>query len=406
MSPHSGLRNEMNSINQKTRSCAICGSNTKKPLFQQRFSTILLVQGYTVAVCGNCGFAYADDIPEQEAFDAYYRDLSKYEYEQREGKESEHDDARFREMAELLSRWIPAPHSRILDIGCSTGRLLSLLKERGFSNVWGLDPSPGCAEAARRLYGVPVLTTSLSGLAKSREKFDFVIMIGVLEHIRDLDGALATIHQILSPNGRVHLEVPDATQFADWPDAPFQQFSTEHINFFSSRSLANLMQVHGFGCGFSEKIQRAYTETTVMPCVQAVFENSQGTAGSWIRDAETEMRLLEYICQSQKVDTCLRQIIERTSAIGKPVIVWGVGTHTQRLLAAGALDRADICLFVDSNAKYHGQELRGIPIVSPESLRHRTEPILVCSRVFQREIQTQIRDGLGLNNELLLLYNV
>ncbi len=357
-------------------------------------------------VCETCGFAYADEIPEQEAFDAYYRDLSKYEYEHRGGKESEHDDARFREMAELLSRWIPSSHSRILEIGCSTGRLLALLRERGFPNVWGLDPSPGCAEAARRLYGVPVLTTSLSGLAKSREKFDFVILIGVLEHIRDLDGALATIHQILFPDGRVHLDVPDATQFADWPDAPFQQFSTEHINFFSGRSLANLMQVRGFRCAFSEKVQRGYTQTTVMPCVQAVFENSSGGPGDWIRDDGTGMRLLEYIRQSQTVDTRLRQIIERTTAIGKPIIVWGVGTHTQRLLADGGLDKADICLFVDSNPKYHGHELQGIPIVSPESLRQRTEPILICSRVFQREIQGQIQDQLNLNNKLLLLYEV
>lgn len=118
------------------------------------------------------------------------------------------------------------------------------------------------------------------------------------------------------------------------------------------------------------------------------------------------MRLLKYIRQSETVDTRLRQIIEQTAAIGKPIIVWGVGTHTQRLLADGGLSKADICLFVDSNPKYHGHELQGIPIVSPESLRQRNEPILICSRVFQREIQGQIRDQLSLNNELLLLYDV
>ena len=40
------------------------------------------------------------------------------------------------------------------------------------------------------------------------------------------------------------------------------------------------------------------------------------------------------------------------------------------------------------------------------SLKQRTEPILICSRVFQREIQGQIRDQLNLDNELLLLYDV
>ena len=390
---------------QAKRNCSVCGSNAKKPLFQQRFSTMLLVQGYTVVVCGNCGFAYADDIPEQDAFDAYYRDLSKYEYEHHGGRGSEHDEARLRETAEVLSKSVPGPQSRILEIGSSTGRLLAFLKERGFPNVWGVDPSPSCAQAARRLYGVPVLATSLSGLAESREKFDFVIMVGVLEHIRDLHGALATIHQILSAKGRVYLDVPDATQFADWPDAPFQEFSTEHINFFSRCSLVNLMQVHGFRCVSSEKAQRGYTETTVIPSVQATFEDSPAAPRGWTRDKETEVRLLEYIRQSQTVDTRVRQIIDR-AAIGKPIIVWGVGTHTQRLLADGGLDKADICLFVDSNPKYHGQKLRGISIVPPGSLKQRTEPILISSRVFQREIQGQIRDQLRLKNELLLLYDV
>lgn len=390
---------------QAQRSCSVCGSNAKKPLFQQRFSTMLLVQGYTVVVCGNCGFAYADDIPEQDAFDAYYRDLSKYEYEHHGGRESEHDEARLRETAEALSKSIPGPQSRILEIGCSTGRLLAFLKERGFPNVWGLDPSPGCAEAARSLYGVPVLTASLSGLAESQEKFDFLIMVGVLEHIRDLQGALATIHQVLSADGRVYVDVPDATQFADWPDAPFQEFSTEHINFFSGRSLANLMEVHGFRCLASEKAQQGFTQTTVIPSVQATFENSPAAPGGWTRDDEAEMRLLEYVRQSRTVDTRIRQIIDR-AAIGKPIIVWGVGTHTQRLLADGGLDKADICLFVDSNPKYQGQQLRGISVVSPESLKQRTEPILISSRVFQREIQGQIRDRLKLENELLLLYDV
>ena len=398
-------KTEMKPPAQMKRSCSVCGSNIKKPLFQQRFSTMLLVQGYTVVVCENCGFAYADDIPAQEAFDAYYRDLSKYEYQQHAGQESQHDEARQRATAEALSRSILDRQSRVVEIGCSTGRLLALLRENGFQNVCGIDPSPGCAETARKLYGVPVLTTTLSGLAKSREKCDFLIMIGVLEHVRDLQGALATVRQILRPNGRVYLDVPDATQFADWPDAPFQEFSTEHINFFSSRSLANLMSVHGFSCIASEKAHLGFTESTVIPSVQATFASNVEAPASWTRDDETELRLREYIRQSQVIDARIRQIIDG-SAIGKPIIVWGVGTHTQRLLANGGLDKANICLFVDSNPKYHGQELKGVSIVSPETLKQRTEPILISSRVFQREIRGQIRDQLGLKNDLLLLYDV
>ena len=71
--------------------------------------------------------------------------------------------------------------------------------------------------------------------------------------------------------------------------------------------------------------------------------------------------------------------------------------------AAGRLDGANISAFVDSNPRYQGREVRGIPVVAPEALRQRTEPILIGSRVFQSEIGRQIREQPGLANELLTL---
>jgi len=386
------------------RNCAVCGSSAKRPLFEQTFATVGLLEGYTVVVCQDCGFAFADNLPEQEAFDAYYRDLSKYEYQHRGGRESPNDEARLREIAATLCRLIPHRKARVLEIGSSTGRLLALLQENGYPNVCGLDPSPGCAAAARQLYNVPVLTRSVADLALAEERFDFLILVGVIEHIRDLDGALLTMRRILSPGARVYLDVPDATQFADHPDAPFQQFSMEHINFFSGISLANLMLARGFEPVFSEKVLRQYTDVTIMPCVHAAFDNRGAVPVAFNRDGETEPRLREYIEQSRAVDRRVRHLIGRTVANREPIIVWGVGTHTQRLLATGGLDGANIALFVDSNPKYHGQRLNGIPIVSPESLDGRSEPILVSSRVFLREIEHQIHHQLRLPNEVLSLY--
>jgi SAM-dependent methyltransferase len=386
------------------RKCAVCGSDRKRRLFEQKFSTVCLLEGYTVVVCEQCGFAFADDIPEQEAFDAYYRELSKWEYQHRGGRESEVDESRLRAVAADIIPHIPSQSTRVLEIGCSTGRMLSLLQEQGYRNVWGVDPSPACAVAARDLYGVRVLTDTVSGLAKSGEKFDFLIMVGVLEHIRDLEGALGTMHQLLSPDARVYLDVPDATQFADWPDAPYQQFSMEHINFFSGVSLANLMRSRGFEPVFSEKVLRQYTDVTVMPSVHAVFEDRGAAAGELVRDDESEGRLQDYIQDSSGVDRRIRALIDRTAGQREPILVWGVGTHTQRLLATGGLDKVNVSAFVDSNPKYHGKRLHDIPIVSPDSLGSRREPILICSRVFQKEIEQQIHEQLRLSNEVLSLY--
>ena len=108
--------------------------------------------------------------------------------------------------------------------------------------------------------------------------------------------------------------------------------------------------------------------------------------------------------QAARWKTRIRGAIEQVLRPGERIIVWGVGTHTLRLLATGGLDPARIALFVDSNPKYQQQELHGVPIVNPAQLVTRPEPILICSRSSQQAIHNQIRQGLGLKNPLILLY--
>jgi hypothetical protein len=86
--------------------------------------------------------------------------------------------------------------------------------------------------------------------------------------------------------------------------------------------------------------------------------------------------------------------------------VWGVGTHTSRLMATSRLGEADIVAFIESNSRYHGKTLRGRPILAPEVLKDFREPVLISSRVFEKEIADQIRHDLGCSNELILLYHV
>jgi FlaA1/EpsC-like NDP-sugar epimerase len=88
------------------------------------------------------------------------------------------------------------------------------------------------------------------------------------------------------------------------------------------------------------------------------------------------------------------------------IIIWGVGTHTLRLLETSRLGRANIVAFVDSNPRYQLKQLNGIPIIAPADLKSRPEPILISSRVFQREIEQQIREDLRLSNQIVKLYAV
>src|SRR3984893_12190952 len=205
-----------------SRECPICGSAERRVFFRQQFAAVdqvTPVTGYDVVVCERCGCGYADRIPDQCAFDRYYRDMSKYEYAQRRGAESEYDARRLTLIADIIVPHLQSPDVRILDVGCASGRLLANLRDRGFAGVTGLDPSPACAAAAARLYSIDVRTMTLGEIGMTGELFDCVIVVGVLEHLRDLDDAFDHLRALLSATGLLYVEVPDATAFADWPNA-------------------------------------------------------------------------------------------------------------------------------------------------------------------------------------------
>ena len=105
------------------------------------------------------------------------------------------------------------------------------------------------------------------------------------------------------------------------------------------------------------------------------------------------------------MDTQLTKRI-REAVDGRKIVVWGVGTHTRRLLANDTLRPGDISAFVDANPKYQGQQLFGIPVLSPNALVDHREPILISSYAFQKEISDEIRGRLRLANELILLYDM
>lgn len=367
-----------------------------------------LLQGYDVVICRKCGFGFADHIPHQAEFDAYYRDMSKYEHQDRGGQESEYDLARFEAVASIIKPFLPNSQTRILEIGCATGRLLSLLKQSGYENVLGLDPSPICADSAHKLYGVRVLVNALSDIAIENQSIDFLILAGVLEHIRDLGAALVRLWNILSEGGRIYVAVPDASRYAQGEDAPFQDFSVEHINFFGPTSLTNLMHAHGFSQMFCQQRLQETSYRTTTPVIDAIYKKNmvKSSGVSIAPDVQTEPGLVAYINQSRQFDNHIRRIIDDIALNHQPIIVWGTGAHTLRLLATSRLAKANIRAFVDSNPRYQGKQLNGISIISPVDLRDRTEAIFISSKGFQSVIERQIRDELRLQNEIIKLYPI
>ena len=389
------------------RLCAICGSSDKRLLYERRFLSMkeALVDGYDVVACDRCGFCFADNLPTQSEFDAYYAEQSKYEDESRPVTLSDWDLRSRPFSVSIIANWLPDKRAKILDIGCAAGALLGELKRQGYANVKGLDPSPSCCRAAKKLFDIDVSPGTISRIPPDIGTFDLVIFGSVLEHILDLKGALQAVKKLLNPGGCAYIEIPDMSRCALMNDAPFQEFSVEHINFFSPISVENLWLAQGF-----ETVGIRQTEIDQIPGltlyeVKAMFRKTPAPdTSSFKLDTQARPEIERYIQKSQHKLERIETVIGALADSRKPIIVWGVGTHTQGLLAKSRLKDVNITAFVDSNTRYTGQQLNGIPILPVADLARRSEPILISSQQFQNEIVAKIRSDLKLPNELITLY--
>ncbi|HTA29735.1 MAG TPA: class I SAM-dependent methyltransferase [Candidatus Cybelea sp.] len=387
------------------RPCPVCLAQKGRLLFRQTFCAFSeggLLTGYDLVVCGQCGAAYADGIPAREVFDIYYARMSKYEQSQRSGELSATDKERFSETADMLAAHL-RPDSRIVGVGCATGGLLAELQRRGFHRLLGLDPSPACATVAKRLYGIEVRTMTLHELTALQERFDVVVLTGVFEHLPELDESIALLRKILQPGGLLYLEVPDASSYHQRFSAPYQFLSIEHVNFFSPASLSNLLARRGFDCIFAQRVDRHLGPQSIEPAVAALFSPT-GKGAPTPPDLETEPALLKYLESSHRLEEEIQQKITRLAESQIPLAVWGAGTHTLRLLETSKLGSARIVAFIDSNARYRGKQLRGIPIVTPQEFHSLDATILISSQVAESEIKAQIRTQLGWTHPIICFY--
>lgn len=379
------------------RSCPVCNHHHSSQLFRQIFSSLSegsLLDGYELVICDSCGAGYAQDIPPQTVFDRYYTEMSKYEYIDRAGVQTDSELQRFREEVDLVESYLTNT-DRILDIGCSTGGLLAEFKRRGFSNLIGVDPSPACAKFTEELYSITAKPATISTLDRLNEQVDIAFLTGVLEHLRDLDSSLNSVKSCLKPGGLIFLIVPDATRYDRHFSAPFQFFSMEHINYFSPLSLSNLMARHGFSTVFTERLTLQLTAYANEPSIGGLFrwDAEPKDSSSFVRDEETETALNRYIQQSQALEQQIQIKIDKLVDAQRPLAIWGVGTHTLRLLETSRLSQAQLVAFIDSNVNYQGKTLAGIPVISPAEFKHSTAEVLISSQTAEPEIfQTIDRD--------------
>ena len=133
-------------------------------------------------------------------------------------------------------------HDAACSNGCASGAL-SELRQRGFTNLRGIDPSPAAvASAQEQQLDVEVGT----GVPASSGDHDLVIANHVMEHLVEARTFVSDLYNVVAPGGHCYIEVLTQIALRRSSANSFVDFNLEHINHYSRRHLEMSLGQAGF----------------------------------------------------------------------------------------------------------------------------------------------------------------
>lgn len=237
--------------------CRLCGCQEKKFVFDS-FNThgrhiIDKIETFKIVQCQNCTSFYIDNLVVDEAYYAKYYQLGYYQIGVNpKGFIAKTLDAMARRSIRKKEDHIIAhlPKSnhpyKLLDVGCGDGTFLERLNKNRFEGT-GVEINPEGYEICNKK-GLVVHNSDIKTIDFGDKKFDVITLWNVLEHVDNPRELTAFLLPLLSKNGVLVLQVPNANSlgFKLGKQYWFHLDSPRHLVHFNKTSIKKLCDLTGF----------------------------------------------------------------------------------------------------------------------------------------------------------------
>lgn len=375
------------------RKCPICGNDAGRVL--KHISMNLqdgcgLPDSYDVVCCAECGFAYADVDASQEIYDEYYKNYNVYAENNSLKQKGTQRTGEYERIYELIISKA-GYEAKILDIGCGGGDFLAYLKEKGFKNLYGMDPSQNSIDKlmVKGIKGIchgifePINTADVSS-------YDIVVSMGVIEHIYDLPNYLTQIVRYMKEDGCLLLEAPAVEGFAEVMWAIPNYFNHEHINYFSKMSLDKLLS----NFSLSRKNENVYYECENREKVLiAIYERKNREKSCFHYDDLSEKSIQSYFEAIRISEAELKGKINKLLNSDRRLVIWGCGSYAMWIVKQYPKLVEKVDCFIDNNTAKQETCVCGKRVFGPSYLINADDvTIVICSMENAFDIEKQALD--------------
>lgn len=237
--------------------CNLCESDDSSLLFEAADRLHGFEGNFTYVKCNHCGLVYMNPQISSSEIEKYYpQDYAPYKSKIRQSvKKGILSKLRnYRKNLFSTVKILPfvkrnmTPETRLLDVGCGSGRFLMSIHEATGCRVEGIDISEQAVNSARDNYGIEVFCGDITESAFSEDSFDIITAWWYLEHVPRPSEVLRTMYRFLKKGGYCIISVPNIDSFNGrvFKDKWYHLDCPRHLFLYSPKTISGFLKKTGF----------------------------------------------------------------------------------------------------------------------------------------------------------------
>ena len=340
--------------------CLICSSKTFEFPFSFENSISSDTQFFSKQIihhyCNYCGYIFID--PEKRLdYDSFYK--LDYDFLLEGEIEPVLESKKYSDyLVDFYEPFInDKPEKKFFDIGAGKGNLLeAFFAKFPKLHYTALEPSKAYNLLKKKKF-ISKTFNSFYNSNNFKDKFDYLSLIGVLEHVSDPKLFLLDIKKIMHEESLLLIEVPN------FSNNKADLLTIDHLSKFTEGSLTNLFNKTGF------KIIKKQISSTVP--MQYILKKSD------IKD----LKKIHIKINIKKAAEYIKYVFKDVEKIkNDQLAVYGQGLIMEYLFGSEILDVNKISCIIDDNILYHNKLWKNkIPIVDFNTFKkkYKTKKILL-----------------------------